>query len=189
MIAVDQEKEWRFDPRNTALMTVLGVLVSILSLAGFTWFSGIFRPEPLSLVGRPEDLPLWILGFLGILLLFAVLFALHELCHGLGFRAAGAPPRYGAKWVTWYFPVFYATTMPGYWMTKRQYLVMALAPTVLINVLGVVLFAVLGSLNWIMIFPMAMHMGACIGDWWMVGVILRFSPSTVEDTDFGFRYR
>ena len=64
---------------------------------------------------------------------------LHELIHGIGFRACGARPRFGFKPWTKLGPVFYASA-PGFHLRRGEYLVAGLAP------LGVLTVALFGAL-------------------------------------------
>jgi hypothetical protein len=191
------EGEWLFGKRNAAWMSVLAMLIIAPGLFGFGRLSLLLGAGRLSVIVPHDQLGLAIAAVIGIVLgIYAAtlaLFLLHEWCHGLAFRAMGATPHYGAKMMTWFFPVFYAASPPGHWFTRWQLLVVLLAPTVAVNLLGMALLVVLGSWSWILVLPLAIHLGGCIGDWWISVVVLRLPAGTLigdsEDSTQGFRYK
>jgi hypothetical protein len=68
--------------------------------------------------------------------------------------------------------------------------VVALAPTVAVNLLGMALLVVLGSWSWVLVPALAAHLGGCVGDWWIAVVMMRLPAGTlIEDTEHGFRHR
>jgi hypothetical protein len=74
-------------------------------------------------------------------------------------------------------------------MTRRQYLIVGLTPTVVVNLLGVLLMLPPTPLRLLLIVPLAMHFAGCIGDWWMAITTLRLPATTLfEDTQEGFRF-
>ncbi len=109
----------------------------------------------------------------------------HEGVHGLVGWLTGARPQFGyhAALVAPY------TTFGDRWLTRWQYIAIALAPFFIITVLlGLVTFA-LPRLAWPLTFALAIHAGGCIGDFWMVAAMLRMPPDTqFQDTGVGFRW-
>jgi hypothetical protein len=105
---------------------------------------------------------------------------LHEWLHGMTMKIFGAKPQYGFKWKQL---LFYATC-PGHAFQRNHYIVVALAPLVVLTglfVLGiwllngttrVVLLGICGTLN----------ASGAIGDIWMSGIALRY-PSTAYIVD------
>jgi hypothetical protein len=173
------------------------VALSLFPLGMFLFVSLAQRMRPAysfpDIVVDPHAVGRAILVVLGIvfvpLLLSGLILVFHEWCHGLAFQWAGAKPQYGAKLVRRICPVLYATS-PGNWLTKRQYLVVALAPTVLVNCVGIALMWFPTLLRYLLIFPLTVHFCGCVGDWWMTFFILRLPANTmIEDAKEGFRYR
>jgi hypothetical protein len=192
------QQEWRFDTRKAYGMSAVAFVVGGFGLFGFGWIShslgagGGFsvRVAP----DQAQSAVLWVVGItlgiiLGEILLTAILILVHEWCHGLAFRAVGATPRYGAKMIAWFFPIFYATA-PGRWLTRWQFGIVLLAPTAAVNLIGVALLVALGSWSWVLVIPLAAHLGGCVGDWWVGLVTLRLPSGTrIEDSPHGFRYQ
>lgn len=172
--------EWQLSRNDAYVLTLLTGVASMPVLYLFRGWAQIFDavvvPEHTRLFSR------W-----GLLLL-PPLIVLHELCHGLAYRLAGATPSYGFKFVQ-SMPVCYASA-PGYWFTRRQYIVVGLAPTFVITAGGLVLMALLPALRYPLATALGFHLLGCSGDWWFVGVILRLPRHTeFEDTGTGFRFR
>jgi hypothetical protein len=176
----------------------MGMLL-LFTVVGFPLFGTIAGalPHPVSLAFtfRTASYPLAVAilislaPLLGVCALAAALFVLHEWCHGLAFRWAGARPRYGAKMIGRLLPCLYATA-PGCWLTRRQYMIVALAPTIAVNLVGIALMLPPTLLRILLVVPLALHFGGCAGDWLMLGVLSRFRSSTLfEDTQDGFRFR
>jgi len=58
------------------------------------------------------------------------------------------------------------------------------------TVAGIALMAPPTALRLMLVFPLAMHLGGCVGDWWILSVVLRLPAGVrIEDTEEGFRYR
>jgi hypothetical protein len=186
--------QWRFSGRAAWLVQLLAILVAFLALPGFAWVGDILHPGiTFSITVKPGQSFVPVVMFVGVMLgtlmLMALLLAIHEFCHGLAFRRQGVKPRYGARMMASCLPVIYAHG-PGRWFTKGQYTAILLAPTLVVNTLGFLLLWALGSLNWIMVFPLAIHLGCCAGDWWMAVAVARLpSGVRIEDTLNGFQYR
>lgn len=189
------EQEWTLDKRRSIYMTLVSFPLFIVGLVLFAGLNSVLRPHyALQFTVSPQQgvglVIAWFCGaMLGIFLLTALVLVIHEGCHGLAFHWAGATPRYGAKMISGFCPILYATA-PGAWLTRRQYITVALAPTVLVNLLGILVCLPPSPLRMMMVLPMGMHFAGCVGDWWMTLVLLKLPPSTmVQDTMEGFRYR
>ncbi len=185
--------EWHLGTRQAYGMAPLAVLVSCLGLYGFGRMSRLLGFSSFSVRVTPDQAPAAVAAAVGILFAVAALTAglvlLHEWVHAVAYRMAGAAPRYGAKMVGWFFPVVYVTA-PGRWLTRRQYAAVLLAPTIAVNVVGLSLMAAMGSWSWMLVFPLASHLGGCVGDWWIAAVLARLpAGARIEDTPQGFRFR
>jgi len=186
----DLPQQWTLDAGKVWYLTALGGIVTAFGVVLFGWLGGVDRLN-FTITVTPGQSGVPILAAAGAAAVLAVLglFFVHEWCHGLAFRWAGARPRYGAKLVAWFFPVFYATA-PGHWLTRRQYLTVVLAPTVVVNLAGLGALLAFPTVGLWLIGPLAFHLGGCVGDWWMAVVIARLPAGTLfEDTRDGFRYR
>lgn len=114
---------------------------------------------------------------------------LHELLHGIGFRACGARPRFGFKPWTKLGPVFYASA-PGSYLRRSEYLAAGLAPvTLLTAVLFVALvFLPVSSVFTFTAFLMAgLNVAGSVGDVYIVRKVwVQPSASYFEDRGDGF---
>jgi hypothetical protein len=123
------------------------------------------------------------LGIVELVLLLVVtagLLVLHEFLHALAMRRLGAAPSVGADILLKIAPVLY-TTAPGHLFSRREYLVVALAPIVLVSGLGAAWVA-MWPFGKELVQPLALHLGGCIGDLWIAGLILRGpADATFED--------
>jgi hypothetical protein len=126
---------------------------------------------------------------LGLTFLFAVgsmllVIVLHELCHGAAIRAFGGTARYGFGVVYAVFPYAFATTDTRF--TRNQFLVVALAPLVLLTLLGVPAM-VLFEWPWLAV-PLALNAGGAVGDVWMALTLLSYPTGvSVIDSETGLK--
>lgn len=130
--------------------------------------------------------PQMLVGLVVTLMLSFGLLALHEWLHGFAMRRYGATPTYGATMVAKLMPAFYCTS-PGVLYTRRQFVVIALTPFVVISVLCVVVL-LLGRWSGWLVIPAAFHLSGCIGDFTVAVKVARLKPGTrVEDRISGLR--
>lgn len=164
------------DPKQLVWLNILA-LVAIVPFAAlsFGW---------LALAGslRGADGGSTSINLLLILLTLLVL-PLHELVHGVFIRWAGHTPRYGAKY-TQLGPlklpyVLFATTDDGFFW-RNQFVVIALAPVVLITLAGLLLMSVLPIwLGYYVAVALVLNGSGAVGDLWMTVVALRYAPDAV----------
>ena len=115
-------------PKRVVIMNILGVFL-------FLFFGLIFSNVAVGLGKLPLagginfDLREMIFVLIGIIFILA----LHELMHGLTMRLFGASPKYG---IIWKGMMLYATS-PGYAYPRNNYVIIALAPFILISILVV----------------------------------------------------
>jgi hypothetical protein len=118
-----------------------------------------------------------------LVLLTLLVLPLHELVHGVFIRWAGHTPRYGAKY-TQLGPlklpyVLFATTDDGFFW-RNQFIVIALAPVVLITLAGLLLMSVLPLwLGYYVAVALVLNGSGAVGDLWMTVVALRYAPDAV----------
>lgn len=116
------------------------------------------------------------------LIAYAVMIVVHELIHAATILALGGAPRLGLK-----LPLAAYCTAPGQLFTSRGYTVIALAPLVVLTILGVVvtwLFPDVGALLWLAFVG---NVSGAAGDLEAVAQLRRM-PDTqlVADTATGF---
>ena len=183
-----------FTKRVTVVLIVCATILCPVAIALFAWLASALRPiySVPHLVFGPGQGSLVFAWIGGVILVIAILTVgilfLHELCHGLAFRWAGARPRYGAKMLHKIVPIFYAAA-PGFRMPCRKFRAVLLAPTVVVHLLGIGAMWMPTPLRYLLIFPLGIHFAGCLGDWWMLNVLRGVPGDTlVEDTPEGFRF-
>jgi len=156
-------------PLSIGAVVFFGVDRTLVSLASTPWLS-----IPLTTDSR------YFFAGLAVVLVIVML-SLHELCHGLAFQAFGARPRYG---INLRKAVAYARA-DQYYLPRNAYLVVALAPLVVISILTVILMGVTGGgLRFIIGLMGAANAGGATGDLWFTLVCLRY-PKHLLVRDFG----
>jgi hypothetical protein len=112
-----------------------------------------------------------------------IILPLHELIHGLAFLLWGGKPFFGAKLP---FALYCGARQQVF--RRNQYLVVGLAPLVVITIVAFVLtlfFPVLASYT---LFANLSNFSGAVGDVWVAARILRQPADIlVEDTDAGYR--
>ncbi len=115
------------------------------------------------------------------LIVLVMILGVHELCHGLAFRLFGAPVRYGINLSK---GVLFATA-DGYYFSRDAYVIIGLAPLVLITIgAGILMIFAGGSLRAAIALIGAVNIGGAIGDVWFVAVCLRY-PRALLARDTG----
>jgi hypothetical protein len=183
--ATDQEPDpgvvdWRPNASTAVTWNVVGVAITVAGLALFA------LPVMLRSGSSSGSGTFGLLEVVAVVGLTALLMALHEAIHGLVMLGFGARPRFGALLIAHVLPALYATA-PGHQFGRGQYLVVALAPTVVISGLG--FLACFGAWAGYLVVPLAIHFGGCVGDWFASARTLR-EPSTTrcEDLRDGIRF-
>jgi hypothetical protein len=153
------------NPRRMILLQIVAVPLFILSIIVFSSLAaGLGKlPSPLTFG----------LGEIGIVILAIVLtIVLHELAHGIVMQIFGAQPRYGALWKQ---AMFYATA-PGYAFRRNDYIQIALAPFVILNVLAMLGIWLLSGTFWVALLAIGGIMNAtgAVGDLWITAIVLRY---------------
>lgn len=149
-----------------------------LVYAGWQLYHGILPPGPMILH-----------FFLGIMLSMTLLILVHEGIHGLVYRLVGAPSvQFGGSFRKMYF---YAVA-DHHVLKSRQFRWVALAPFVLILLVGMVLVLLVAPIfQWVLLGLILVHNWNCIGDFVMLGYLERFYPAevyTYDDVEAGKSY-
>jgi hypothetical protein len=136
-------------------------------------FAGVYHGatgETISMsLASPHDAALF-------LLLSLLPVPLHELTHGAVMRYYSGRPRYGVAIAHFVLPYAYATSKDVY--TRGQFIVIALAPLVVLSTVGMLFLPWLPCL----LIPLASNAAGSICDLWMTIHLLRF-PSDVQLLD------
>ena len=116
--------------------------------------------------------------------LFIGTFVLHELIHGAFMSKYGGKPSYGAGIAHYILPYFYATTKTIF--TRNQFIVIAIAPLVVISLVVIGIMAAFPSIAHWMIIPFVINGSGAVGDLWVTRNILRCPKHVlVEDRKNG----
>ncbi|QCC49528.1 DUF3267 domain-containing protein (plasmid) [Halobellus limi] len=164
------------------VVSILGFVVALFGLL-LLYYGVTGDATGTELVVTPDtgwwNLGLTIAVLVGVLLLVIVP---HELCHGFGIRFFGGEPRFGLGVAYFVFPYAFATTETRF--SRNQFIAIALAPLVLLSLLGVPLMLVF-EWPWLAL-PLALNAGGAVGDLWMALTLMRYPPAvTVVDTTTG----
>ena len=176
--------EWRPSRREAMAMNLAGLLVAVLGMAGngALAISGHQPAESFVIAGTEL-----LLGLLGMAAAVAGLVVVHEGIHGLAMLPFGARPSFGVGVGGGGLLPYVYTTAPGHLFSRTGYLVVALAPSLLLIVVTVALVGWTQLGGWLVV-PAAFHLGGCVGDWWLVGVAGRQpAGSRYEDLHEGLR--
>ncbi|MDY0210808.1 MAG: DUF3267 domain-containing protein [Acholeplasma sp.] len=123
------------------------------------------------------DILLPIIG-LGI---FIVMIMIHEWIHGLFFK------KYSNTKVTYKFHGWAASaSTPGIYYYKNSYMVIGLAPAVIINSILLILFIVIEPFRLMLLILLAMHLSGCAGDFYVIFKMRKLMKNAlIEDTGVG----
>lgn len=114
----------------------------------------------------------------------AAVLPLHELIHAAVVVALGGRPRFGAG-VKAGLPYLYVTA-PGQRFPRDAFLMVGLAPLVVIDVAGLLVIGLQPAWTWV-IPALVLNTSGAIGDLWICGLVVRFQRwSLVEDRRLGF---
>ncbi len=157
------------------LLVLGGIFFIVLNLGAYIWRTGQ-HGATLS----PGLVVLWaVLNILGYILILPF----HECIHGVTIFSLGGRPHYGAK-----LPFALYCGAKDQIFTSKAYIVIALAPFVVISLAGIVLTLLAPTISPYLLFALVGNASGAAGDLWMVQR-LRALPATalVEDVETGYR--
>lgn len=166
-------------PRRALLLQVLSIPLFVLSVL-------VFFGLAVSLGKLPSRLTFGLGEIVVIVIAILLTIVLHELTHGIAMQRFGATPRYGVLWVQ---AMFYATA-PGYAFRRNDYIQIALAPLIVLSVLGVLGMWLASGTFWVAAFAIGAVINAsgAIGDLWVTSIVLRYPDiAYVMDEKDGIR--
>ena len=116
--------------------------------------------------------------------LFVGTMVLHELIHGVFMSKYGGKPSYGAGIAYFILPYLYATTKTVF--TRNQFIVIAIAPLVVISLVGIGIMAAFPSIAHWMFIPFVVNASGAVGDMWVTRNVLRYPKHVMlEDRKTG----
>lgn len=166
-------------------MQIVGVALMVVGLIAYTvlWFISHGQTSGSFTVVGEQLIALAAVLVLGT----AATLVVHELVHGVAMLPFGAKPRFGAGMMAKVMPYFYCTA-PGHRFTRRQFVIVALAPLVVMSaaLAALVVWAPMGG-AWAVVG--AVHLGGCVGDLFMVRRAMQEPRGTlVEDQKDGMAF-
>ncbi len=168
-------------PKLLALQ-VAGVLLFVVSLVLGLMLRGLYQgtAEGSVTITGVSDLLFLFVGIVAVLVL-------HEAVHGILFRVFGGKVRFGAKLVGRAMPALYATSDVR--MPRNQYIVVSLAPFVIIS-LGLLVVGIVADGDGTAVLAlllMAGNSGGSVGDIMMAHMLRKHDPGTLfQDKEDGF---
>jgi hypothetical protein len=117
-------------------------------------------------------------GLLVFLVLMTGVVVPHEYVHGLAIQYYGGEPRYGVGLAHFVLPYAYATASEEF--SRNQFVVIALAPLVVLSAVGTAAMLAFGW-GWLVV-PLAANAGGAVGDVWMTLTVLSY-PEHVRVAD------
>ena len=153
--------------RLTITLNIVALFVGILSFFLLSSFAALVRPDLMNISGSMTA------GVWAVMLgLVVLLMTIHELIHGFFFWVfTRSRPVFAIR-------LFYAYAgAPDWYIPTRQFMVVALAPLVVIGAVGIALIP-LAPLSWVMfiIFFVAMNTGGSAGDLLVFTRLVKLSP-------------
>lgn len=164
----------------------------MLQLVGLAWFffagfillriMAVLRPD-FALEGSTDNVGLVLLWGLAAVLIIFVTVTIHELVHGFFFWLfSKARPQFGLG------PGYAYAAAPDWFFPKIQYLVIGLAPLVVLTIVGLIAIA-LAPLSWLPTIFLAVlfNAGGAIGDIYVcIRIGAESSNAWIKDTGDGF---
>jgi hypothetical protein len=164
-----------FDLKNNGpallQLNVLGFVLFAISAAFFWYLLQLIRPHDAEkgLAIGFTNLNGVVSVLLAVIGMTIVMLILHEAAHGLFFWLfTHDRPKFAFRGAYAY------AAAPAWYLPKRQYLLVALAPLVLLSLVGVALMAVIPPDGFtLLLFFLVSNASGAIGDLWVVGWLLR----------------
>jgi hypothetical protein len=157
------------------LLVIGGIFFIVFNLAAYIWRTGQHGASlNFGLVA------LWVgINILGYILVLPF----HEFLHGVTISLLGGRPHYGAK-----LPFALYCGAKNQMFACNAYILIALAPFVVISLAGIVLTLLAPTISPYLLFALVGNVSGAAGDLWMVQR-LRVLPSAslVEDAETGYR--
>ncbi len=150
-------------------MAIIWNGMGILSLFLFGCFFKLVHTSITQNTGDFEGTPVAILIVISTIV-FTMLF--HEFIHGMAVSMYGGKPRYGTGVAHYILPYLYTTTETIF--RRNQFIVILIAPLIVISVIGVISMIVFPSIAHWFIIPLTMNAAGAIGDLWMTFSIVRY---------------
>lgn len=170
--------EWRPSRVTMWVWVVLSLIITAFAVGFYLYFAthGSSHAEGSFSLGQVLIVVVLSLGLVGV----------HEAVHGILMRGYGAKPQFGVLKSSGVPMGFYATA-PGHRFSRRQYLLVCLAPLAILSPLGIL--ACWLPFGGYFVLPFAIQLAGCIGDATIAWHVLRASADAeCEDMRDGTRF-
>lgn len=171
-------------PKLFIILNVIGIGLFIACWVLLTWMLVLVRPDvgvsEIRFVISLNQSGSFLMVLLVFLLVFVSMVTLHEAIHGLFFWL------YTRGKVKFAFKGAYAyAAAPDWYLAKRPYMVVSMAPLIIMSIVGVVALMVV-PFSWInpLMLVITMNAAGAIGDIYVFSLLLRM-PGHVLVQDFG----
>lgn len=154
------------------LLNLAAVFIFIVCLMLLGWFLNRARPE---LVSGTFTFTAGLLQVAGLFVSVLLMLLAHEAIHGFFFWTfTCSKPVFALR------PLYAYAAAPDWYIPARQYLIVALAPLVLIDAFGLLFILILPA-DWIplLAFVVALNTGGAVGDMYIVARLLRLSVGSL----------
>ena len=157
------------------LLVAGGIFFGVLNIAAYIWQTHASSGQ----IGGWGLITWIVINILGYLVILVV----HEALHAAAFAFWGGRPYFGVK-----LPYALYCGAKNQLFRRNQYLVVGLAPLVVISLAGIIFTLLSPTLAFYTIFATAGNLSGAAGDVWVVARLLRQPETTlVEDMETGYR--
>lgn len=161
------------EPRTLLRLNLASLVPLVIALLFMGWWWAFVRQMrgPYS-TAFSESLSVLV----AVVVVIVVTFGGHELMHGLAIRWAGHKPRFGMELRK---GVLFATA-DGAYFPRNHFVIIALAPLVLLTVIGMILMVfVPDTIGYYVGLIVVLNAAGSIGDLWMTVEVLRYPPDAL----------
>jgi len=152
------------------LLALIPLVISLIVMG--LWWGLVLRVRGSVPGGLGADWPWWF----WLIAIFVLIVVIHEGLHGLAIRWAGHKPRFGMILSK---GAFYATA-DGAYFWRNDFVVIALAPIVVMTLAGMLLVWLLpDTAGYYVALGVVLNAANAIGDLWMTVVVLHFPASVL----------
>jgi len=154
----------KFDLKNLKqiiILNLIGLILLIISILFFSWIANQIRSSfDISFSFEFSSIPSALFALGKLLFTIIIVLAAHEGIHALFFWIfSGQKPLVGFKGAYAY------AAMPGWYFPRRQYLIIGIAPLILITLVGIPLLAVIpASILNLVLVALVINTSGAVGD-------------------------
>ncbi len=170
-------------PEHLADLARESFVLFLVSGILFAALDGIaFRLNPTRILPAPGSLPLRIALILALnVVAYLLVLPLHEVVHAITILALGGRPTFGLQ-----LPLAAYCTAPKQLFSRREYVVVALAPLVVLTLAGVIVSVLAPDVGIAVWLGIVGNIAGAVGDLWTVSFVREAPPDAIiADTATG----